>query len=98
MHVNTLILKPKVSMLNLIGLTEHGTKRTKHVNVQILTDCTVKSPQAICYCNVGLLLVVQQQAVQYYTGNTCSIACMHYLLTYIAYTCLQKHPTDICIM
>ena len=63
-------------------------------------DCTVGSPPAIQYTPTLLayFLVVQQQSVHYYTGNTCSISHMHYLLTYIAYTSLQEHTTDISIM
>lgn len=56
------------------------SKRNK-THVQILTAQDIY----IYDCNVSPFLVVLQQTVSYYTGNTCSIAHMHYLLTYIAH-------------
>lgn len=62
---------------------------SKYLQIALL-----KAHKLYTFCIVGLVLVVHQQSVQYYTGNTYSIAHMHYLLTYIAF--LQEHTE--CIM
>lgn len=67
------------------------------VSYSKMCQCQIKMQNQTRYILLQrrLFVVVLQQAVPYYTGNTCSIARMHYLLTYIAYTCSQEHTTDI---
>lgn len=62
---------------------------SKYLQTALLKAHRLCAPAMLAY-----FLVAQQQSVQQYTGNTYSIARMHYLLTYIVYACLQ----DMCIM